>query len=139
MGLEVLKDIPRPTIKEKMFQEVFYSKALGGTNMIYQNEFKRIFPNVFKMILEHRREFRAAKKEHLSYLLMRLESDIIQGVLRNLFDKGYCVLNIHDAIVVLDTEKNIHLKSDEIEREIKEGFQKYHLYSSTKTDYYVYV
>ena len=125
--------VDKSEVKDKMFQEVFYSKTLGGNNMIYQEGFKNVFPNVFKMILDFRKKHRKGEK-HLSHSMMQLESEIIHNTLRKLFELGYCVLNIHDAIVVLDVEQNIHLDLDEIIRIIQQELKNIGLYGKVKVE-----
>lgn len=105
--------IDRSEVKEKMFQEVFYSKVMGGTNMAYQEEFKLSFPNVFKLIMDFRRKHRQGER-HLSHELMTLESEIIHQALRRMYKMGLCVINIHDAIVVLNIPQNNQTSIDEI-------------------------
>lgn len=133
-----LKGESREIVKESMFQEVFYSKSLRGKNLSYQKNFKKFFPSVFKMILKQRRDFRAGLDTHLANKLMSLESEIIQSVLSNLFEEGFNVINIHDAIVVLDTVDNLKLTPEYIQELIRFEFQKKHMFASTKVDYYKY-
>ena len=122
-------------VKEKMFQEVFYSKTLGGTNMIYQEGFRKSFPNVFKLIMIFRKKHRKGEK-HLSLSLMKLESDIIHNTLKRLFDLGYCVVNIHDAIVVLDVEQNNQSYLSEIITIIQQELKNIGLYGKVKVEEY---
>lgn len=106
--------------------------------MNYQKVFKRIFPSVFKIILDQRRNFKKGLDDHLANKLMSFESEIIQEVLTKLFDKGYNVLNIHDAIIVLDTLNNFNLTPEYIQELLNFEFKKRHMMGSTKIDYYMY-
>ena len=53
-----------------------------------------------------------------------------------MYAKGYAVVNIHDALVVLDTEENIHLFPNEVEEIIKTEYLKYNLHATCKVDYF---
>ena len=138
MTQDDFKGVSREVVKESMFREVFYSKSLRGSNMNYQKVFKRIFPSVFKIILDQRRNFKKGLDDHLANKLMSFESEIIQEVLTKLFDKGYNVLNIHDAIIVLDTLNNYNLTPEYIQELLNFEFKKRHMMGSTKIDYYMY-
>ena len=134
LNMEINRDVPRHTIKEELFKEVYYSKILGGRKMNYATQFKQVFPNVYQMILNHRKEFREGKQQHLAHKMMSLESEIFQKIMKKMYAKCYAVINIHDALVVLDTEENIHLFPNEVEGIIKEEYLKYNLYSTCKVD-----
>ena len=136
LNMEINKDIPRHIIKEELFKEVYYSKILGGRKMKYASQFKQVFPSVYSLILNYRKEFRDGKQQHLAHTMMSLESEIFQKVMKKMYAKGYAVINIHDALVVLDTEENIHLFPNEVEEIIKEEYLKYNLYSTCKVDYF---
>lgn len=136
MKMEGFENVPRHIIKIEMFKEVFYGNILGGKKRLYVNQFKKMFPNVYKMILSRRREVRSSQKQHLAHDMMSLESEIIQKILKRLYSSGYCVVSIHDAIVVLDTEVNIPLNANEVEQVIKEEYSNYNLMASTKVDYF---
>lgn len=135
-NIDVFEKTPRSIIKQEMFKEVFYGNILGGRRRLYADLFKRIFPNVYKNILNRRKEFRSGEKCHLSHDMMALESEIIQKILRRLYRLGYIAVNIHDAIVVVDVEENNDLQSEDVQRIINEEYLKYDLYSSTKVDYF---
>lgn len=124
--------VEREETKEKMFQEVFYGKSLGGNRMVYQNEFKVYFPNVFKLIIEFRKQHRKGEK-HLANHLMRFESEIIHNTLKRLFTLNYCVINIHDAIVVLDVEQNNDIEINEIIGVINDELLQHKLFGRLKT------
>ena len=61
--------------------------------------------------------------------MQRRESKVIRAVLEFLFDKGYDVINIHDEIVVIDTQNNLSKYAvddygdnmDVIEKDVENG------------------
>ena len=136
MNMEINRDVPRKNLKEELFKEVYYSKILGGRKMTYASQFKKVFPRVYNLILNHRKDFRVGKQQHLAHNMMALESEIFQKIMKKMYEKGYAVVNIHDALVVLDTEENIHLFPNEVEEIIKTEYLKYNLHATCKVDYF---
>ena len=119
--------IARDVAKGIMFAEVFYSK----TNRVqdwqkYGQMFQAYFPNVTAAIMDIK------SKHEINWLaceMQRRESKVIRAVLEFLFDKGYDVINIHDEIVVIDTQNNLSKYAvddygdnmDVIEKDVENG------------------
>jgi hypothetical protein len=87
-------------MKEQIFQQVFYSFREGkkGTTGIYAKAFQREFPLLWDYI-------NAAKKEHgpkqssgLSKTMMWIEAWAVFEAIKELKDKSYPLISIHDAI-----------------------------------------
>lgn len=69
--------------------------------------------------------------------MMALESDIFHKILNNLYKKRGCdVLSIHDAIVILDTDKTNQYTEDEIEKVMMKVYAGYNLFPTCSVDYY---
>lgn len=107
-------DITRQDKKEITFGQVFYGKNLRtNSNYKYARCFRDEFPNVYSLILSYKKGIK--KKEErtvLAHKLMALESKLFIEALRRLFEMGYEVVSIHDAIVVLDTKANEECSPD---------------------------
>jgi len=71
------------------------------------------------------------KNNVLPNRMMKLESEIFTKILEKLL-VNYDVINIHDAICVIDTEKNMNLTPSEVEKVMLDVFKKYHLYPTIK-------
>lgn len=65
---------------------------------------------------------------------MQIESTIFQEILRRCYAKGYDVVNIHDAIVVVDTKNNESVSSDDIKSIMLEVFFERELYPTLKKE-----
>lgn len=91
----------RDEIKIKLFKDVYYSKRNAIRYSEFAKAFKADFPNVYKLI----QKLKDPDHAYLSNRMMALESEIIREVLARLYKKrGLYVINIHDAIVVLETK-----------------------------------
>jgi hypothetical protein len=134
MQQDEFKEIPRHIIKKEMFKEVFYSKSLGHYKRTYAERFQELFPNVYGMILERRKESKNQGRIHLAHDMMSLESEIIQRILKRIYALGFQAVNIHDAIVIPDSKRNVTLKPEIIQGLIEEEYREYGLMASTKMD-----
>lgn len=100
------KNMLRGDVKVTMFQEVFYSKRLGTKWKKFAQVFERRFPNVFRV--SQMVKFRIDSEEvvNLANVMMKLESCLFWEILQRLYKMGFRVINIHDAIEVLDVPAN---------------------------------
>lgn len=122
----------RKEIKPKMFADVFYAKNLRiCPNQTYGKDFQRRFPTIMKII----RKIRHYNKTILANFLMQLESRIIQNAMGKLYDEGFVVLNIHDAIVVLDVPENKKLTEQHVKDVLLKSVQKYGLSANAKIEH----
>lgn len=99
-------NIIRQDVKVIMFAQVFYGKSLTSRGQEYAKIFSKRFPNVYKVILSFKRGLEKEARTVLTHKLMALESKLFREALKRLFDLGYKVVSIHDAIVVLDVKEN---------------------------------
>lgn len=99
-------NIIRQDVKVILFAQVFYGKSLSSRGQEYAKIFAKRFPNVYKVILSFKRGLEKEARTVLTHNLMALESKLFREALKRLFDLGYKVVSIHDAIVVLDVREN---------------------------------
>lgn len=99
-------NIIRQDVKVIMFAQVFYGKNLTSRGQEYAKIFAKRFPNVYKVILSFKRGLEKEARTVLTHNLMALESKLFREALKRLFQHGYKVVSIHDAIVVLDVKEN---------------------------------
>ena len=115
-----------------MFADVFYAKNLRiCPNQTYGKDFQRRFPTIMKII----RKIRHYNKTILANFLMQLESRIIQNAMGKLYNEGFVVLNIHDAIVVLDVPENKKLTEQHVKDVLLKSVQKYGLSANAKIEH----
>ena len=120
----------RDDVKGIMFGELFYSNAKGIMPwQTHAKVFQEHFPNVSKAIVSIRNSH---PKSWLPLEMQRRESKIMRKVLWRLMQRGYDVVSIHDAILMLDTDNN-HSRTqvdyefgetlDNVEREVERELQ----------------
>lgn len=121
-------------MKVTLFREVFYSKSKTTLHKRFAKTFKKIYPTVYKLINQHKPDENRTK---LSHEMMGLESEIFRKILTNLYKKRGCdALSIHDAIVILDTNKTNQYTPDEIEKVMMNVYEDYNLFPTCSVDYY---
>lgn len=98
------EQIDRGEIKVALFREVFYSHRFKSTKgKPFAKLFKKLYPNVWKAI----QQIKAVEgAETLPNRMMAEESRIFHEILERCYQHGWKVINIHDAIIVLDVETN---------------------------------
>ena len=73
----------------------------------------------------------------LSHLIMKIESELFHQILERIYkNTKYDAINIHDAIVLLDTPNNENCNADEIETIMKDIYNTYNLFPSFSIDIY---
>lgn len=121
----------RKEIKPKMFADVFYAKNLRiCPNQTYGKDFQMRFPTIMKII----RMVRRYNETILANFLMKVESRIIQNAMNKLYAEGFVVLNIHDAIVVLDVPENKTLTEKHVQDVLLKSVSKYGLSANAKIE-----
>lgn len=128
--VKVFKTMERGEVKSTLFREVFYSHSTTTRNRQYAKKFAEIYPNVWHSI-------RMMKKEssgNLPNQMMAFESKLFGAILRQCFAKRWCVVSIHDAIVVLDVPENEHLYIDELRDIMMEEYARYGLYPTISVE-----
>ena len=66
--------------------------------------------------------------------MMSFESRLIRLVLEECWRRGYRVVNIHDALIVLQVEKNMDVTVDELKSIIETVYHRSMLYPSVKVE-----
>lgn len=126
--------LERNDVKVTLFREVFYSKTKTTLHKKFAKAFKKVYPTVHKIINKYKPNDNRTK---LSHEMMTLESEIFHKILANLYKKRGCdALSIHDAIVILDTDKTNQYTPDEIEKVMMKVYEGYNLFPTCSIDYY---
>ena len=107
-----LSGIPRKKAKVKMFSNVFYGPNRSTKYSELGQKFKELFPTVYEILfsLKHKAEknnnsliiYRSGI-DNLPKQMMVLESNIMYEILKRCYAKKWDVINIHDAIIIMDT------------------------------------
>lgn len=126
------KNLHRSDIKVLMFREVFYSKKLTARGKEYAKIFAKDFPNVYKVVLDSKRENRTK----LANDMMKIESELFGKILVGLYAKKFKVISIHDAIVVLDVKQNEKCTEEIVKEVMTDVYRKYGLRPNISVDYY---
>lgn len=126
------KNLLRSDIKVLMFREVFYSKKLTARGKEYAKMFAKDFPNVYKVVLDSKRENRTK----LANDMMKIESELFGKILVELYAKKFKVISIHDAIVVLDVKQNEKCTEGVVKQVMTGVYRKYGLHPDISVDYY---
>ena len=126
------KNLLRSDIKVLMFREVFYSKKLTARGKEYAKMFAKDFPNVYKVVLDSKRENRTK----LANDMMKIESELFGKILVGLYAKKFKVISIHDAIVVLDVKQNEKCTEEVVKQVMTDVYRKYGLHPDISVDYY---
>ena len=130
-------DLTRQDVKGIMFGQVFYGKNLRIPRAYkYAKQFKEEFPNVYSLILSYKDGLKKEDRTVLSHKLMALESKLFREALRRLFEMGYEVVSIHDAIVVLDTPANANCSVEVVKEVLKEVYKEEGLDCECSVDIY---
>lgn len=129
-------NIIRQDVKVIMFAQVFYGKSLTSRGEKYAKSFKQQFPNVYSVVLSFKRGLAKEKRTVLTHKLMSLESQLFRETLKRLFEKGYKVISIHDAIVVLDVAENTDLTPQIVKDVLCEVYTEIGLIPDCSVDFY---
>ncbi|SHF81492.1 hypothetical protein [Dysgonomonas macrotermitis] len=129
-----LKADDRGELKAQMFAEVFYSKTRTITYKEYGSVFKSIYPNVYKVINKLKPKGEETK---LSHLIMKIESELFHQILERIYKQTeYDAINIHDAVLILNTPSNENCKIDGIESIMRDVYNNYSLFPTFSIDRY---
>ena len=129
-------NIIRQDVKVIMFAQVFYGKSLTSRGKKYAKIFAQQFPNVYTVVLSFKRRLERDKRTVLTHKLMSLESQLFREALKRLFEKGYKVVSIHDAIVVLNVIENDNLTPEIVKEVLCDVYSEVGLVPDCSTDFY---
>lgn len=129
-------NIIRQDVKKIMFGQVFYGKNLTSRGQEYAKIFAKRFPNVYTVILSFKRGLEKEARTVLSHKLMALESKLFRKALKRLFQMGYKVVSIHDAIVVLDLKENKACTPELVKGILADVYAEEGLVPDCSVDYY---
>ena len=128
--------ILRSDAKVLLFSEVFYGKSLTTRGKYFAKLFKRQFPKVHTVIQAQKDGLKKKDRTVLSNRLMAMESELFHEVLVRLYCKRFCVVSIHDAIVVLDVSANKNCTPDLVAKIIHDVYREYGLLPNVAIDTY---
>ena len=106
----MFQTLDRGEVKSTLFREVFYSHSTTARNRDYAKQFAQIYPNVWHSIRLMKKE----SKGNLPNKMMAFESKLFGAILRRCYERNWCVVSIHDAVIVLDVPENEDLDIDEL-------------------------
>lgn len=129
-------NIIRQDVKVIMFAQVFYGKNLTSRGQEYAKIFSNRFPNVYKVILSFKRGLEKEARTVLTHKLMALESKLFREALKRLFQLGYKVVSIHDAVVVLDVKENKTCTPELVKEILTEVYAEEGLIPDCSVDFY---
>lgn len=131
--MRIYPDINRGEIKANLFKEIFYSYStrINKKKCPYGSKFVELYPHVWSVL---RMEKKKKNEELLPNRMMRLESSLFYEILSRCYMKGWMIINIHDAVVVLNVEENESCIPDKVKNIIKEVYHEKGLFPSVSVD-----
>ena len=123
-------NIERSDVKKKVFSQVFYSHVTDDYTTKFRKAFEVKYPNVWKVI----KRMKIASNDRLPHLMMMIESRLFREILCRCWERGYKVVNLHDALVLFDVEENKNVEEEELKSLIKDIYLRYGLYPTVKTE-----
>lgn len=112
-------ELSRSRVKEQTFGQIIYNSKIAELTH-FGRRFIEIYPNVYDTI--------SLYTGKLSLKIMKLESDIMRMILEECYLRNWKVINIHDAVVVLDVAENEHVTPEELIGIIKDKFFRHYLF-----------
>ncbi len=132
--LSLFENENRGEIKAKLFKEVLYSHTIRiSKEKKYGTIFVKYFKNVWSIL---RKQKRIKNSDLLANRMMKLESQLIGKILHRCFQKDYKVINIHDAILVLNVKENANISHENIVKIIKDVYSEANLLPTVSIDEY---
>lgn len=123
-------DMERSEVKKHVFAQVFYSHITDKYVSKFCKAFIQKYPNVWKVI----RGMKSATDDKLPHTMMRAESILFRLILNKCWNKGYRVVNLHDALVVFDVEANKHVTVAELVTIIEQVYHRFGLFPSVNIE-----
>ena len=115
-------ELDRSEVKENLFREVFYSYSRTMRHKEYGKVFAEIYPSVWSLIREMKKD-----AELLCNRITKVESELFHSIIQQCFERGWVIVSIHDAIVVLDVEANNSLNIEELKGIILNEYNKHRI------------
>ena len=125
-----LFNIDRNLVKSTMFHEVYYSYSTTTRNREHAKPFAQIYPNVWHIIRKMKKE----SMKGLANRIMSFESQIMSSILKRCYEKDWCVVSIHDAVIVLDVVENEQLDIDELKGIMSQEYARCGLYPTISVE-----
>lgn len=128
--MDMFGSVERGEVKQILFREVFYSHSTTTRKKPFAKKFVEVYPNVWSCI----RKMKKDEREALPNKMMAFESKLFGTILKECFAKGWCVINIHDAIIVLDVPENESLEVEAVRDVMMAEYHKCGLFPTIKVD-----
>ena len=144
--IDIFENIGRGELKRNVFRDVFYSHSRTTYGSEFRKQFKVAFPNVWKLVVKMRKQLEVTKTiekiivgrfqvpvftkdwdkplDNLANEMMKLESSLMRDTLETCWTFGWTVINIHDALLMLDTDNNKGVTVEGLEFVVKDVFAK---------------
>jgi hypothetical protein len=123
-------DIERSEVKKKLFGQVFYTHVTDRWIGKFCKAFVARYPNVFKII----KQMKLSTDDRLPHLMMTIESQLFKRILNECWDRGYKVVNLHDALVVFDVEVNKDVTVEEFKDIVEQVYRHFGLFPTVKLE-----
>ena len=123
-------EMERSEVKKRVFSQVFYSHITDRYVSKFCKAFIRKYPNVWTVI----RGMKLVTDDKLPHTMMRAESMLFRLILNRCWERGYRVVNLHDALVVFDVEENKHVTVDELTGIIEQVYHRFGLFPTVKVE-----
>ena len=123
-------DMERSEVKKRVFAQVFYSHVTDKYASKFCKAFIRKYPNVWKVI----RGMKLVTDDKLPHTMMKAESMLFRLILNKCWDRGYKVVNLHDALVAFDVEANRYVTVAELTAIIEQVYHRFGLFPTVKNE-----
>ena len=123
-------DMERSEVKKRVFAQVFYSHITDSYVSKFCKAFIRKSPNVWKVI----RAMKVSTNDKLPHTMMKAESLLFRLILKECWNRGYRVVNLHDALVVFEVEANECVTVAELTTIIEQVYHRFGLFPSVKVE-----
>lgn len=123
-------DMERSEVKKRVFAQVFYSHITDSYVSKFCKAFIRKYPNVWKVI----RVMKVSTDDKLPHTMMKAESLLFRLILKECWNRGYRVVNLHDALVVFEVEANECVTVAELTTIIEQVYHRFRLFPSVKVE-----
>ena len=129
--VDLFPGLDRGEVKENMFREVFYAYSRTMKHKEYGKAFAKVYPSVWKLIRSMRKD-----GELLCHRITKTESELFHKILEQCFERGWVVVSIHDAILVLDVPENNSLSIEDVRTVMLDVYREHCIIPTISEDVY---
>ena len=128
--IEEFGDMERSEVKKRVFSQVFYSHITDSYVSKFCKAFICKYPNVWKVI----NEMKKRTDDKLPLTMMKGESKLFGLILEECWNRGYKVVNLHDALIVFDVDENKDVTVSELTDIIENVYHRFKLFPTIKVE-----